>query len=86
MSREFFRFQPTNVPSDASDMPKYLTDTFVQVKAVLDLLRDGHLDVTYVAPTKPSQGDIRYADGTSWNPGSGEGIYYFNSAGSWIQL
>ena len=34
---------------------------------------------------KPRNGDIRYADGTNWNPGSGEGIYaYTNDA--WAKL
>ena len=40
----------------------------------------------HVEPTRPRKGDIRYADGTDWNPGSGEGIYFFNNAGTWTQL
>jgi hypothetical protein len=36
-----------------------------------------HLDVTYHRPPKPQDGDIYYADGTSWNPGSGRGLYYW---------
>ena len=33
-------------------------------------------------------GDIRYADGSNWNPGStGEGIYFFNETTSaWVKL
>lgn len=86
MSRVFFRFEPTVVPSEPTELTHYLDDTLTQIKAVLDLLRDGHLDVSYAAPDKPSQGDIRYADGTSWNPGSGEGIYFYDSGGSWVKL
>jgi hypothetical protein len=86
MSREFLRFNHANPPSDPEELPGYLNETFIELGAVVELLRDGHLDVVYEAPTKPSQGDIRYADGTSWNPGSGEGIYFFNSAGSWVKL
>lgn len=86
MSREFLRFNHANPPSDPEELPGYLNETFIELGAVVDLLRDGHLDVVYAAPTKPSQGDIRYADGTSWNPGSGEGIYFFNAAGSWVKL
>ena len=45
----------------------------------------GVLDPTYVAPTKPREGDLRLADGTSWNPGSGAGFYgYYGSA--WVKL
>lgn len=86
MSREFLRFNHANPPSAPEELPGYLNETFIELGAVVDLLRDGHLDVVYSPPTKPSQGDIRYADGTSWNPGSGEGIYFFNSAGSWVKL
>ena len=51
------------------------------------------LSETSVAPgseavrkTKPRDGDIRYADGTDWNPGgTGEGIYaFFNE--TWNKL
>ena len=44
------------------------------------------LEPTHVDPAKPRDGDIRYADGTNWNPGSGgEGIYaYFNN--TWNKL
>jgi hypothetical protein len=86
MSREFLRFNHANPPSNPEELPGYLNETFIELGAVVELLRDGHLDVVYAAPTKPSQGDIRYADGTSWNPGSGEGIYFYNSAGSWVKL
>ncbi len=34
------------------------------------------------APTRPREGMIVYADGTDWNPGSGEGPYYYDG-GSW---
>jgi len=47
----------------------------------------GHLDVQNVAPDKPRQGDLRYADGSNWNPSAGgEGIYFFNAAGAWVKL
>jgi hypothetical protein len=86
MTREFFRFTPTIAPDDTDSMPRYLDETFENIRAVVELLRDGHLDVSYAAPDKPSQGNIRYADGTSWNPGSGEGIYFYNAAGAWTKL
>lgn len=30
------------------------------------------------APANPVDGDVYYADGTSWNPGSGAGLYHYN--------
>ena len=38
-----------------------------------------------VAPAKPSDGMIAYADGTNWNPGSGAGFYGYQ-AGAWVKL
>ncbi len=40
-------------------------------------------DVTNVAPAKPREGDLRYADGTNWNPGGGAGLYRYTS-GAWV--
>jgi hypothetical protein len=43
------------------------------------------LDEKTVAPSKPVEGQIEFADGTSWNPGGGKGIYaYYSSA--WNKL
>ena len=83
---EFLRFDPSTCPQDLEDIPKFVDEMLLQVKFVLDLLRDGHLDVVYAEPDKPQQGDIRYADGSTWNPGSGEGIYFRNSAAAWVKL
>lgn len=33
------------------------------------------LDTLYAAPTKYREGTIVKADGTTWNPGSGAGVY-----------
>jgi len=41
------------------------------------------LKVLTSAPHNPVHGLIVYADGTSWNPGSGEGVYRYNSGGTW---
>lgn len=42
-------------------------------------------DVLHAAPAKPRAGMVRYADGTDWNPGSGEGLYLYTSSG-WTKL
>ena len=56
---EFLRFDPSTCPQDLEDIPKFVDEMLLQVKFVLDLLRDGHLDVVYAEPDKPQQGDIR---------------------------
>ena len=60
MSREFLRFDPTLAPSDPQDLPRFLDEMFQEIRTVLELVRDGHLDVQNEAPEKPQQGDIRY--------------------------
>lgn len=47
-----------------------------------DLLR---LEIRRAAPERPRNGMLVYADGTEWNPGSGEGFYGYES-GSWVKL
>ena len=43
-----------------------------------------HLGTRYtkrtVAPASPQEGDVYFADGTSWNPGSGKGLYFYNGS------
>ena len=34
------------------------------------------------APLKPRDGNVAFADGTNWNPGSGKGFYGYYS-GAW---
>ncbi len=51
-----------------------------RISQEMEFIRTGHLDVTYVAPSKPRQGDVRYADGSEWDPGSGEGIYRYDGS------
>jgi len=36
-------------------------------------------------PSNPDDGDLAYADGSGWDPGSGEGFYGYE-AGTWVKL
>ena len=75
------------MPSKAEDIPAYLQTELDRISAIISNLADGHFDVSNVAPDKPRTGDIRYADGTNWNPGStGEGVYTYLSTGAWSKL
>lgn len=38
------------------------------------------LETLYAAPKKYREGTIVKADGTTWNPGSGAGVYCYRSA------
>ena len=43
------------------------------------------LVTSYAPPVKPNDPMLRIADGVQWNPGSGKGIYLWQS-GSWVKL
>ena len=87
------RWSPNPAPADPAELPTYLFNELNRLGDVIFNVDMLQLSETSVAPgaetvrqTKPRDGDIRYADGTSWNPGgTGEGIYaYFN--GTWNKL
>jgi hypothetical protein len=81
------RYTPSPVPDNTEDIPTYLRQEFERMSGIINNIADGHFDVSNVAPDKPRTGDIRYADGSNWNPGStGEGVYIYLSTGAWSKL
>ncbi len=38
-----------------------------------------------VEPAKPQDGQVEYADGVNWNPGSGAGLYYYKVS-AWVLI
>ena len=78
-------YNPEPAPENYADYRAWIERELQKIRMCIELLAAGHLDKSYVAPTKPREGDIRLADGTSWNPGSGAGFYgYYGSA--WVKL
>ena len=69
---------PQVVPDDVTQIPQFLRDQQVQIQAAIASLVQNRYEKTYVAPAKPRDGDVAYADGTYWNPGSGAGLYQYN--------
>ena len=82
------RRAPNPAPVNPEDLPDYLFNELNRLGDILFNLDTFRLEPTNVAPTKPRDGDIRYADGTNWNPGSGQGIYAYIDDGSpaWEKL
>ena len=66
--------------------PKYLNTYLQQVFDLLwEMIQGGENFLVVprldVAPDKPFDGMLVYADGTNWDPGNGEGFYgYFGAA------
>lgn len=81
------RYTKNPVPTKPEDLPAYLQSELDRISAVISNVADGHFDKSNVEPTKPRAGDVRYADGTNFNPGSaGEGLYVYLSNGAWSKL
>ena len=82
------RWSPNPAPVKPEDLPDYLFSELNRLGDILFNLDTFRLEPTNVAPTKPRDGDIRYADGANWNPGSGQGIYAYIDDGSpaWEKL
>jgi hypothetical protein len=80
-------YAPGQVPTDAAEMQRFFMSELQKISVAISLIGLGHLDKTTAAPIKPRDGDVRYADGISWNPGSGVGVYYYKGATSaWVLL
>jgi hypothetical protein len=58
------------------NLSKFTEDEFSQVAKALSATDPQN--ILYSAPPKPRRGTIAYADGTHWNPGQGEGPYWYN--------
>ena len=63
----------------------YLQQELAAIFAAAGDPRSLFIDATLQAPTKIQDGDIRWADGTGWNPGNGRGLY-ISIAGVWRRL
>ena len=71
------RYEPEQAPKEIT--AEYLIR---ELRRIADSIKDRY-EISYAEPDKPRAGDVVYADGTHWNPGSGEGIYRFNLSASW---
>ena len=79
------RYEPGPLPEEVEDLGGYVVS---ELKRLGDIILNQslvRLDRTHIEPSKPRTGDARYADGTDWNPGSGEGIYFYNGT-AWVNL
>lgn len=73
-------YAPAPIPTDNQYLAQYIANELLAIQMAINALAVGHIDKSYAAPTKLRDGDIRYADGTTWNPGSSAGIYYYNGS------
>ncbi len=79
-------FVPQSPPENATpgEFNAYLNRAFRDIAQNFETIADGRtIEKRHVAPSKPRDGMVVYADGTNWNPGSGEGFYQ-RVNGAWV--
>lgn len=72
-------------PTQPADIVRYLQEALRDMQRRLTEVETSLSKVQYAAPSKLREGMIRFADGTTWNPGSGKGLYIYYS-GAWNKL
>lgn len=82
---------PSSLPSvstpDGQALASYLSNELQALaSSLVSNVVSLPLSPVFVAPAKPRAGLVVYADGVKWNPGSGEGVYAFSIAGTWVKL
>lgn len=81
-------YKPAEMPAIEGVEPlrQYVADEFARLQVHLNTPADFVVfRVNNVAPTRPTEGMVAFADGTNWNPGAGKGLYKYQ-AGAWIAL
>jgi len=80
-------YQPNPI-NETSVLGIYLNAELQKLAADLQNLEVDSVSfkVWNVEPDKPRAGQVYYADGTNWNPGSGEGLYLRLSGATWSKL
>lgn len=81
-------YEPENLgdTEKVQELIEILSREHARIGQAIEALKS-QLDLTmyFVVPERPREGMIRFADGTSWNPGAGRGVYAFYS-GVWNKL
>jgi hypothetical protein len=80
-------FYVTPPPSDPREFGRWVYEQFRRLQEQMGGSHDYlNIAATTSAPTAPRAGDIRYVDGTNWNPGAGGPGYYGYNGTTWEWL
>ena len=79
-------YTPRIPPQNPEELLPYLDDEFTRVAQVLNRVESGEYQILYAQPSRIFPGLVVYADGTTWNPGGGEGIYRRSLANTWVKV
>ena len=74
-----------NGVNDALKVSEYVSKELIAIEQSFYNQDEFTLTQLYVAPKKPRDGLTVLADGVSWNPGAGQGVYTWYAA-AWHKL
>lgn len=79
-------YNPNVPPQDTERLLQYLDEEFVRIAQILNRVASGEYEILYAEPSRIFPGLVVYADGTSWDPGSGEGLYRRSLSNTWHKI
>lgn len=76
------RYIPGNVPTDQRLLADFMRAEFEKIASAMDSPNESMaLTTLYAVPNKFRDGTIVKADGVTWNPGAGSGVYVYRNGG-----
>ena len=78
MSRQTARFVHDPPPTEAEELPDYLSNTFEGLSTMVNSPTRNYAPMN-TEPPKPTDGDMAFANGTGWEPGDGRGMYFYDN-------
>lgn len=80
-------YTPAKLPeiTDVDALRRAIEDEFNAIAREMSETVALDLRPIYAAPLRPRDGMIVFADGTSWDPGGGRGVYVYSSS-AWVKL
>jgi hypothetical protein len=73
------------IPAEEGSKVAALEQLVIELWQAVQDLQETILVPQKLEPKKLTEGLIRYADGTNWDPGSGAGLYQYLSS-AWVKL
>lgn len=78
--------QGAPIPETDKEALRSLWERFEALNFNFNIIYSQLTNIQHAEPAKPRPGDFAVADGTSWNPGSGAGLYRRTATGAWEKL
>lgn len=83
----FGKYSPGEIPDDPKDLARVLKEELTRIAHAMQILVTDAIifEKLYAQPNKVYEGMIANADGTTWNPGAGAGLYIYRG-GVWVLI